>query len=260
MDTMTRFENDNFHILDMGLSTGQVEKYIYKYRTINQVDMFLDNSELKFSLHNEFNDPFDCCADIDTNNTLAEIEQYLIDNQVPQSIVKPMANQYFNDKPIWRKIITDAINSQIDNTGIFCGTNSPNNDLMWAHYADSNQGACMKFDISKDVKFFLFPKKVTYDDNFLSYNYIKEQGKVLDQLFRKSLKWEYENEVRIIKRGLNGLRKLNKEAVVEIIFGYKTQNNDITDIKNKVQNKGFNIKFRQTVVNPKSHKLDIINL
>jgi hypothetical protein len=259
MDTMTRFENDNSHILEYGFSTGQVEKYIYKYRTINQVDMFLDNSMLKFSLHNEFNDPFDCLADIDTNNTLKEIEQYLIANQAPQNIVKPMASQYFNDKSTWRKIITNAINSQIDNTGIFCGTNSPDNELMWAYYADSNEGACIKFDMSKDVKFFLFPKKVTYDDS-LSYNYIKEQGKVIDQLFRKLLKWKHENEVRIIKRGFNGLRELNKEAVMEIIFGYKTSNKKITDIKNKAKNKGFNIKFRQTVVNPKSYKLDIIDL
>lgn len=261
MDIMTQFENDNFHILKEGFNNGQVEKYIYKYRTLEQVDMFLTNSMLKFSLHNEFNDPYDCCANINTDNTFDEIKQYLMANGgAPFNLIELMAKKYLYDKESWRKIITDAINSEIDSTGIFCGTTTPNNNLMWAHYANDNKGVCIKFDMSKDVKFFLFPKKVTYSDDFPSYNYIKEQGKVVDQLFMKSSTWKYENEVRIIKRGFSGLRQVNKSAVIEIIFGCKVLDKQINNIKNKAKNNGYCIKFKKVVTAKDSYNLNIVDL
>ena len=69
----------------------------------------------------------------------------------------------------------------------------------------------------------------------------------------------YEKEHRTIKVNSPGLHKINKEALVEIIFGCRTSTEDKNEIRRLVEQNEFNdVQFSETKVNPNAYKLDII--
>lgn len=260
MDAIRNFEKENIELMLFGINEGQVDRYIYKYRTIEQAVMFLENPKLKFSVRKEFNDPHDCLADIDTDNTEDEITNYLVQNGRSPDYARECAKEFMNNPLKWKEIVHEAINSEIDGTGIFCGTIHPDNELMWAHYSEAHGGVCLKFDILLDPELFFFPKRVVYQDDFPTYNYLRNQGGPIEnQIFTKSTKWAYEDEIRIIKQGIgSSLRVVKKEALIEIIIGCKTHNDDINKIIGLVQKNGFkNVTIKKASVNEKSYKLNI---
>lgn len=107
-----------------------------------------------------------------------------------------------------------------------CFTTEPNNQLMWAHYADNNKGICVEYDLAllnRDnlILKHIFPimyeqeRLLNLDNNHISniidahkwLNYDIAQGGIdnyepllqtLLLFLFKSKAWEYENEWRII--------------------------------------------------------------
>ena len=88
--------------------------------------------------------------------------------------------------------------------GVLSLTNSPENLLMWAHYANSHNGFVLQLDESHEffgtksidgVEFGL--TKVEYSDSrpVLSHRSIKSPT----VLYRKSPEWTYENEWRLVR-------------------------------------------------------------
>lgn len=80
-------------------------------------------------------------------------------------------------------------------------TDSIENQLMWAHYASSHTGICVKYRIRQDNMWvdkekstFYFMDKIRYTDKKISLNDITLD----DALLLKSSQWQYEHEYRII--------------------------------------------------------------
>lgn len=82
---------------------------------------------------------------------------------------------------------------------------------LWVYYKIllllHHEGVCLEFDISEDVDFFCFPKKVEYDMEYPSIDYYTHSEEVTNALFHKYKAWEYEKEYRIIKLGLAACMK-----------------------------------------------------
>lgn len=61
----------------------------------------------------------------------------------------------------------------------------------------------------------------------------------------KSNDWSYEEEVRVVKEEVHGpyrgLIEFKRPALVEVIFGYKTNGNDIEAIKETVRKRGYSV-------------------
>lgn len=188
-----------------GIKEGLIPTTLYKYRSTRRVMEFLGNGQLMFATSDTFNDPYECKLIIDTS----------IDGKPGK----------------WTETIEQIAKESIENViwscGIFSCTTEYDNIPMWAHYADNHQGCCLEFDVTKDLDFFNFPMKVSYDNTYPSCHYFKD-GKtdtkeIVMALFHKSEAWSYEHEVRVVKRCFHGLHHLHPKALKSIILGIENK-------------------------------------
>lgn len=135
----------------------------------------------------------------------------------------------------------------------------PNNELLWAHYANSHKGFCIEYDLNKLIDNY----SKEYDiRNVINVQYQDERPEVteLDNTFTiqnkvfgtKSLAWRYENEIRLVFNTA-GKKTIISEAVTGIYFGLKISLEDRRDIIQKTQ--GRNIDYYQIERNDNSYNL-----
>lgn len=148
-----------------------------------------------------FNDPFELLPEIIVRTDQAEERiSFSFDILAPRranplaTVVHSTDGQVASD--ITSRHILDELNRQV---GILCLSRSPNSILMWSHYADQYQGAVVSFDA--DHQFFAGQIPVEYaaerpKKHLDSY---KSEPVPLAELCAKSIGWEYEQEVRIIR-------------------------------------------------------------
>lgn len=241
------------------IEQGQMPRYLYKYWSASSVIRFLGNHKIMFSQYTDFNDPFECAANIDANNSAIEWADFLASQGVGADEIHNIVSNIIADSDEAAKTIKDAVHKTIIDSGIFCMTPKPNNLLMWAHYADQHKGACIKFDLLKDVTTFNFPKSVDYSDDYYSYNYLREQGKASMAIWHKSKEWAYEEEFRIVKPTFHGLIEVKPDAVVEVIFGCRCSAADENAIRAAAGTGVYNnLVFRHAAMSSSKYQLDII--
>ncbi len=227
-------------IFKYGLDSGQFPRTLYKYTSVENLLLTLNNHTLKFSQITEFNDDKECFAILDFNCTANDWTKYLLSHvpDMPLEKLAGMVARIMRDPKLASETITEAIKTANINLGILCLTTSPDNPDMWSYYT-SNRGVCIEFDLSADLTTFCFPKKVVYDDNLHKFNYIKswntEQGRsATDAIFHKESRWSHEDEYRIVKINGAGLKKFNIDAIRSITFGTMTPEKEIAEVKNLV--------------------------
>lgn len=155
----------------------------------------LVKEQLNVSSPTQFNDPFDCPIFELLNSHGDEISKLL-----------HMAYRYTT------KVACFVKNDKLPAGDDF--TNKPKhegdapeylNELMWAHYADSHKGVCIKYrfpnTLTKHPK--CGEKVLTYFRDVRYSNDVYDTGKngnitMQDAFFLKSKAWEYENEVRYL--------------------------------------------------------------
>lgn len=191
-------------LLAYGLQHGQFLNPLYKYTTVANLRLMLENGTIKFSRITDFNDKRECFATLDFNCTRSDWANYIIslNPELPIRQLAAMVNSVVSNPDLGRRWITAAIKDTNRNLGILCLTVRNDNNLMWAHYADSHRGVCLRFDISRDLDTFCFPKQVTYDDKVMKFNYIRswnlrKGADVTEAIFHKSAEWSYEQEYRV---------------------------------------------------------------
>ena len=90
----------------------------------------------------------------------------------------------------------------IELIGVLCLTTSPDNLLMWAHYAQNHTGICLGFDSGFEP--FSTAHPVHYQEGralVAPLNTVSREQQLVDKvLFVKSPHWRYESEWRCIKR------------------------------------------------------------
>lgn len=134
---------------------------------------------------------------------------------------------------------------------ITCFSETYDNQLMWAHYADSHRGICVEYDLSKIddieinyIKLNLLPVKYCkarpqipiQTDRINQYHYKVSEGNytISDQyrfLLTKSMDWKYEREWRIILQDAQS-RIIKFPLISNIYLGA----NITTDNKKKIEN------------------------
>ena len=130
-----------------------------------------------------------------------------------------------------------------------CQEKFPNNELLWAHYANSHKGFCIEYDL--DILVNNLSKDFNISDKiYIAYQDERPEVKESDKLFdirtkvfgTKSLAWKYENEVRLVFR-TSGLKKKKKSAITAIYFGLNISLDDRRDIVGRMA--GRSIDFYQ---------------
>jgi len=112
--------------------------------------------------------------------------------------------------------------------GIFSLSKKYDDELLWAHYANSHKGFCIEYDLEILLKLFkvenihLYP--VVYDKKVPEITK-KDMPPINNELIKKltshkSLRWDYENEFRIITNSF-GNYLYDYKALKSIYFGLR---------------------------------------
>ena len=182
-------------------------KRAFKYRgNIKQDTFSLLNNEIYVPNLDQLNDPFE--------DTIIETLQNYSKNKTGLEEVSDLLNRIRNEVGIY------SMSLPTNNLS----TAYPDNELMWAHYANSHKGFCIEYDIDIIQSDYLVPRTV----NNVNVVY-KEIDRKLFSSFKdkdifnallgiKSPSWKYENETRLIFDTF-GIKKYNKAALKAVYFG-----------------------------------------
>lgn len=233
---LNAFKQSIFSCLQHGLNRSLSPDVAYKFTKCS--DYLLEDlkkQKLTLSPPQSFNDPFDC-----------PIIELLNHNEKASQVIKEA----------YHKCLTVSCFSC--NTGREEGEKCDEreahlNNLMWAHYADSHKGICIKYNFSmlslrdfiklEDCHFCFQPIKYS-DDNLADYSSDKRESIPLyDSFFLKGESWKYEKEVRLIMYDLNGQGEhvsIPIPGLIEAIyFGLNCSSEDMKAIKDALTNKTF---------------------
>jgi len=204
--------------------------------------MFI-NRELYFANPEALNDPYDCQLPIvESVNYAYEIAK----TDSPE----PMSNKKRNLLDTLSGCATE-MEEAIKKAGVFSLSELCESILMWSHYADEHKGLCIGYNLPENMSEFDSQALMlgTIDCNYSPENPIKSYLRVMGAvddipipdwkdfwdkilgigLITKHNSWEYEKEIRILRK-LSGTIKFLPEHITEIIFGVKTNQSDIKTI------------------------------
>jgi hypothetical protein len=185
-----------------------VKQTLYKYMPVQSEESLVRLLEILqgriyYSSPAGFNDPFEMSAMFnapDQDEVMA-----LLDGAGP---VADLLLSKSARKKIFRQVkATLGANSVvswdwIESLGVLCLTTTPDDLLMWAHYARNHTGVCLGFDSGFEP--FSTAQPVRYQEDRAGVTPLstssKEQKLVEKVLFVKSLHWQYEAEWRSVKR------------------------------------------------------------
>lgn len=148
-----------------------------------------------------------------------------------------------------------------DKVGIFSLSKTHNDELLWAHYANSHYGFCIEYDLEKLIggsenEWFHFP--VTYGDappklkiddvisNELKNSFIEKM------ISYKSGRWRYEKETRIVCQQ-PGAQPYDFRSVKAIYFGLRMETDQKEKIFEKLQ--GREIEYYQMELKENAYTL-----
>lgn len=174
------------------------------------------------------------------------------------------ANSSTNELSNLKASIKDVF-SFVDKSGIYSLSQTPLDELLWAHYGYNHTGFCVEYDLDKlieyekndyvylDVKYKNSPQAIGLSDIETC-----SQNKILVKMFgTKSKAWSYEREIRVITSN-SGKHSYDYRAVKSIYFGLR-----MPDIyKNKLMKKlkGRSIQYHQIILKPKSYQFSFTTI
>lgn len=230
----------------------ELGEIVYKYRAgffgdshSNSRKMIL-NGQLWFASSESFNDPYDCNVPpnlIFTDEFILNeaFEHYKMINpngsieDAKEFAYKTLRNGLYKSPEHIKKMFDNA-RKQV---GVFCTSQTWDNILMWAHYADSNKGFCAGFDsqVLLDLAKVQVTKIHYSNDPVDRRGTIKNMlntdlGKLMFHYYHKANIWEYEKEIRYLTvSGAGKLISIPKDQLnsllKEFIFGWKFKENEI---------------------------------
>lgn len=230
---------------------------LYKYVTIENLKKILRYRTIRLTQPGAFNDPFEMVPEIFAPKEMDEQELPIsFDVVAPRradsslSLDKDVDLDRFSDETSRR--IRRSLDREI---GVLCLTRNPSSLTMWAHYADNYSGAVLEFD--EEHEFFRGSIEVEYASE-RPKRHVKAymDGRVpISELCVKSCEWEYESEVRIIRRlsdcrevgHKDGFRicvmNLPKECITSITLGERTAVDDQRYVFASIMNTTISLKL-----------------
>jgi hypothetical protein len=226
-------------------------KWLFKYApfNLNSIKILLNN-ELWFGKPDILNDPNEAEFILTYDDKEYNYNDFkiIIKDNLEQLIVNTDSGKK-NPTGFERGEFEEELKKVVrDYLGICSMSTVCNDILMWAHYADSNEGICIVFE--KEIltsSIYSDSNKVTYSPAITKANF-KNEGK-LGHLFSerefymdKLVNWKNESEYRFIRRYndripqdimyKDRLEPFNKDALVGVIVGEKFKHEDFRTLVN----------------------------
>ncbi|PKN33198.1 MAG: hypothetical protein CVU61_14370 [Deltaproteobacteria bacterium HGW-Deltaproteobacteria-19] len=238
--------------------------HLYKYRAFNIHSLsILINRKVWFANPNSFNDPFDCKIPYSHKLTPNEAVEYARRIGLTEDIIATILDTSGNIQDEFIQKWIEALNKseeELKNIGVFTLSETNNNILLWAHYADAHRGFCIEFIRSRSNQLGDYNRtlRVQYKRDYPIINPTKKDVFEL-KYFTKSLDWAYEREWRLVNDQGNVEEPLSDIEMSSIIYGLEMPDSHKEIIK-KVTRDIKEIKYRQAVIAENSFRLHIIDL
>ncbi|SEG53886.1 Protein of unknown function [Methylobacterium sp. 190mf] len=157
----------------------------------------------------------------------------------------PMEGLYKGDDTFRERVdLYHALFQSKLNVGIVSFSETPTNELMWAHYTNNMRGICIEYDVSKLLA------ELDDDDQLVRMTYDEEMPVIsktasIDSLARsvlgrKNHRWSQEREWRLMTTKMNEVRYNNPECITRIILGTNLDNHQTDRFEELTQ---FEIKY-----------------
>lgn len=201
---------------------------IYKYGPFNNMCRTLEQCTLGFSPLDSFNDIYESDYKLKHFFHSIDDEKVLIDGPVT---------------PFMK--ISRLVESNLKTIRVSCFSYTPNNNLMWAHYASNHEGICYCFEFDgKKTPF----EPVTTDWGNVIYSSSVPELKVFqdqttegmlsvlltDVILTKSLDWSYEKELRFFRSQKENHLKFYPRSLRAIIVGRRVSDELIDSIEKSI--------------------------
>jgi len=141
---------------------------------------------------------------------------------------------------------TESVRNEKLGIGIASLSETWNNELMWAHYADSFRGICISYSVSRLLSG--LPRscalsRVAYGDRpyFLNLGAMNQQDKARAILSTKNLKWSYEREWRLFAT-CSGPARYRNDAVSSVYLGARMTQADQLLIRQRLSIVGIDVR------------------
>lgn len=223
---------------------------IYQYVSFDTAIKILKSQCLQYSSPSKFNDPFDLSIGFLDTTISSDRIQKLASGIISPREVREKIIENHSKNPLWfSNYFDNAINETKSQIGISCFSKSHTKTLMWSHYADKHAGVCFGFSFKNIAGDGLMQFCVRYEDKIESVSYFEDTiFSIYNWLFTKSKVWEYEEEIRRVYVDKNGLIPFSKEELVEIYYGVRLTDEQITEINNLINERNFtNITTRKSM-------------
>lgn len=163
--------------------------------------------------------------------------------------------------------LTQSIVGFRDRAGVYSLAQSdsgiPDNELMWAHYANSHKGFCIEYDIeqlqlSEELWFnvckidqIIYSEKVP--EISLADIFAETHRPLIAKMYgTKSMAWSYENETRLLYE-TSGVKRYNPAALKAVYFGLNMDAAQEQYLIDNLQNR--NLKFYKMRMSDSEYKL-----
>jgi hypothetical protein len=163
--------------------------------------------------------------------------------QIPDDLIVDFAKESLNDKEFYELILQsdDKLSLKV------CSfTETPNNEIMWAHYSDNFRGVCLEFDftnesILENISKVKYGNTIPRVENF-------QLADLREAMSTKREAWSYEKEWRILH--INNFIQFPSNCLKTIHFGCNSTKEQCDDIVNKCkENELVNVKFKKLKIN-----------
>jgi hypothetical protein len=198
-------------------------KTVFKYFPNNDFSKdALKNNYLFYSHFENFNDPFDC------HSVLIDIS-------------------YKHKKEI-KRTFEKSLREALDKHGVCCFSRTIDSILMWSHYANKHEGFSIEFYCKEEPEG-LNPLDVNYIEHFTKPDLINNtENTIYHLIYSKAKDWEYENELRLLKKITNNdidSRKVNynRKDIKSIYFGINATSEFCDEIVSIANTINKSIKF-----------------
>jgi hypothetical protein len=275
-------------------------EFVYKYRTFDKKHLrMLSHDEIYFASRSQFNDPLDCAIpftiyDAPTPKKLREYglllyEEYKNDHKALGKTKTEIVSALVARRPHTRKEQLEyeigVTQEHAEKFGIFCtasdnseaGVAGYQNNLMWAHYAESHTGFCVCLNVERLLAPLISAGKepffdpVSYPKEYPIFSPYKKDGSVArmtDQEARQSLTikssdWSYECEyrwLRQIKHGKTGrgVERIPPDVIDSVYLGLSVSDANLQEVKQILSGRGKRVKLYRAFRKDKSFGLDFI--
>src|SRR5438552_1796090 len=203
---------------------------LFRYYRAEHALSVLENLEIRTSIPNTLNDPFELSPNIDpTQFTQLRCEAFLRkDNNIDEAYLREGRQRGFTNKKAFKRwylkdisrraaallpkvptnverVRSNFLNDFSNRWRLICGSRVADSILMWSHYAQNHSGIVIAFDtdqppFSQIGEDYILPVK--YSATKPAYVHFSSQKDFERALFAvattKALAWSYEQEMRVI--------------------------------------------------------------